>query len=302
MGIRFLCNSCQRRLNVEASQAGQYCFCPDCETEILVPLESTIEPSKRKQKRRHKKKPVREVEISPLTFEPQSMELQERSERLAAPAPSVAADVESRQEPVATGEAQTIEASGLFVTPKYGAGKPSVEAERISEFADTGKEKFEARINRNAPGLDDFVEDVESDAGQSDDTASFLLAKPIAKVGADPLKSDPNLVWYLRHKRLGEKGPLKAQQVEAMLESGQIRSGFIVWRQDWNDWLPAEEVFPELVEKPKPKSTYEIPGELNPHSEVSRKRRAQKWYWWSFVASAFLLVFVLFYFLFCFAT
>ena len=129
----------------------------------------------------------------------------------------------------------------------------------------------------------------------SPESESFLLSKPVAKIGSDPLKSNPDLVWILRHKRLGEKGPLKAREVEEMLENNQLRPGFIVWRQDWDDWLPIEEVFPQLAAKTQSGPAYEIPAELNPHSEVNRKRRARKWIWMCCSAAAFLLVAVLVY-------
>ena len=137
------------------------------------------------------------------------------------------------------------------------------------------------------------------DPDVADDTASeadsFLLSKPVAKVGDDPLKANPDLVWYLRHKRLGEKGPLKARQVEEMLEAKQLREGYIVWREDWNDWVPVEQVFPQLATGTNDTPAYEIPAELNPHSEVNRKRRARKQFLMCSFAAAFLLVVVLVY-------
>ena len=113
-----------------------------------MPLESTIEPARRIQKKlRGKRKPIAEVEISPVTSEQRSMELQESSERLASPVlasdtidagdasahPESTADVESQQEQATAVEAKTIEASGLFVTPKYAAGKLPDETEESPE-------------------------------------------------------------------------------------------------------------------------------------------------------------------------
>lgn len=277
MGIRFHCNYCEKRLNVKAKQAGEFCICPDCENEIKIPLESTIVPNfqKRKKKRRSKKFSDVEVDLSPSGMEANSIEL--------SPPPDEA--------------------------PAIVAASSIVSVAPVSDLADeTIVDQIE--LNDSTPDVLGGDESLDSDAAldqllgsdegeTTDETAeeseSFLLAKPVAKIGDDPLRTNPDLVWYLRHKRLGEKGPLRAQQVEEMLESGQIRAGYIVWREDWNDWVPAEEVFPSLVKPATNGSTYEIPEELNPHSEASRKRRAKKRFWMCFNAATFLLVIVLVY-------
>lgn len=48
MGIRFLCPSCGKRINVKEQQAGLRGFCPKCGAGIDVPLESTL-PAKNEQ-------------------------------------------------------------------------------------------------------------------------------------------------------------------------------------------------------------------------------------------------------------
>jgi uncharacterized protein YlaI len=286
MGIRFLCSSCQYRLNVKTKQAGQFCICPDCENEIQIPLQSTIEPIKKKRKRKGKRRGEKrshvEVEIAPLSPDQLSVELQ--------PSLSIASPYV---------EKKTIEDSALFVAPKP-SGEPAAQQDSdlpdsSSAVADSSLSDVAANVTDSASVPDDFLSGESDSSSQNFSEAdSFLLKKPTVKIEDDPLRSDPNLVWYLRHKRLGEKGPLKAAQVEAMLESGQLRTGYIVWREDWNDWVPVEKVFPELATKPSD-STYQIPDELNPHSEVSRKRRAQKRFWMCFNAAAFLIVILLVY-------
>ena len=285
MGIRFHCNFCEKRLNVKAKQAGEFCICPDCENEIRIPLESTIAPKLKKRKKKPHGKSFSEVDISPPAAEANSIEL--------SPVPD---------------EPPTIVAAGpsiVSVTPV----KPVAGAAHI---ANSNDETLVDQVEYNDSTSDLFGgdESLDSDAAldqllgadereisdeTSEESESFLLAKPVAKVGDNPLKANPDLVWYLRHKRLGEKGPLRAQQVEKMLENGQIRAGFIVWREDWNDWVPAEEVFPSLATVASGGPGYEIPQELNPHSEASRKKRAQRRFWLCFNAATFLLVIVLVY-------
>lgn len=319
MGIRFHCNHCQKRLNVKAKQAGEFCICPDCESEIQIPLESTIQLKKKRKKKRRRKSTV-EVDVSPLAdgtvADPNLNEPDSSNPIYQADVPA-AADVSavvsyaevsnSVEEETVTVETVTpdselalappaeprLSQSDTFPAPPAELERELFEEDSASESATFGNKEE----NDSAAVFDQMMGsscDLETESS-SEETESFLLAKPVVKIENDPFKGDPDLVWYLRHKRLGEKGPLKAGQVEAMLESGQLRRGYIVWREDWNDWLPVEQIFPELAETRKADPAYEIPADLNPHSEISRKRRFRKLFWMSLSAGAFLLVLVLVY-------
>lgn len=273
---------------MKAAQAGEFCFCPDCENEIQIPLESALKPPKqRKKKRRGERKPQIEIDLSPKTVVGNTKEL---DSRLADAPTIVSAPVNA---------ASTISAKGVSPPIDVGAESPSVsfvdQAELRDSSADAAFGDAEELDSKGA--LDQLLSSDEREIpdDNSAEADSFLLAKPVAKIGADPLKANPDLVWYLRHKRLGEKGPLRARQIEEMLEAGQIRAGHIVWREDWNDWVPAEDVFPSLAQSTGEAASYEIPDDLNPHSEASRKRRAKKRFWMCFNAAAFLLVIVLVY-------
>ena len=116
----------------------------------------------------------------------------------------------------------------------------------------------------------------------------FLLAKPKppeTRGKVDPIAEAPTRVWYFRSRELGEKGPLKGKVMQEHLDRGDVKIGCIVWREDWEDWAPAEKVFPSLAAKAKSKrmkekmhrafkdANYQIPDELNPQSELSKKRR-----------------------------
>jgi len=251
-----------------------------------------------------------EVEITPVEEEQFSVELDRPESSSSWPVGfSEAMTVVGRSPDVETPELppdpapatldanQTIDAlaPSLYVSPKRSGSSPVDEPNEVPETIDA-KEEAASADGGGVPLDSAAVMKALGDSSVSDsgDDDSFLLAKPVVKIEEDPLKSDPNLVWYLRHKRLGEKGPLKASQVETMLESGQLRVGYIVWREDWNDWLPVEKVFPQLAVEPA-ESSYEIPDELNPHSEVSRKRRSKRRFWMCFIAAAFLIVILLVY-------
>ena len=51
MGIRFLCEHCNRRLNVKQTQAGQVGLCIHCRKPLVVPHQSTLKPKARKSQK-----------------------------------------------------------------------------------------------------------------------------------------------------------------------------------------------------------------------------------------------------------
>ncbi|MFK7766080.1 MAG: hypothetical protein AB8B55_02475 [Mariniblastus sp.] len=119
-------------------------------------------------------------------------------------------------------------------------------------------------------------------------TELFMLDKPTppeSRGKVDPIAEAPNSVWYFRSHELGEKGPLKGKVMQKHLDRGDVAVGCVVWREDWEDWAPAELVFPTLVAQAKEdrrkarlkrafkEANYEIPDEVNPHSELRRRQR-----------------------------
>jgi DNA-directed RNA polymerase subunit RPC12/RpoP len=125
----------------------------------------------------------------------------------------------------------------------------------------------------------------------SESSDSFMLDKPAPPASrgkVDPIAEAPNRVWYFRSHALGEKGPLKAKAMQAYVDKGDVKVGCIVWREDWDDWLPAEDVFPALAaevvqSRRKEKlnrafkdANYEIPDELNPQSAYRQSLRKKR--------------------------
>ena len=116
----------------------------------------------------------------------------------------------------------------------------------------------------------------------------------------DPIAEAPQKVWYFRSKVHGEKGPLKGREMQEHLDKGDVKIGCIVWREDWEDWQPAERVFPPLVAKAEQielerqkRSGSKIPDELNPHSSLQRKRRLMKTIGFVAIAAGLLTIGVL---------
>jgi hypothetical protein len=223
MGIRFICQNCQERLNVKSTQAGQKGECPYCKNIITVPTDSSKSSADLANEEN--------VTVdSPLDIDSQILD--------AGLSGSIALE-----------SAEGLEAFSIPFTPQKVGAK------------DAGKDRVKA-------------------------ADSFLLDKPeppttLGKI--DPIAEAPRKVWYFRSKALGEKGPLKGREMQAHLDKGDVKIGCIVWREDWEDWQPAERVFPPLVALAEQieidrmtRTGDKIPDELNPHSVLQRRRRQMR--------------------------
>lgn len=258
MGIRFLCHNCERRLNVKATQAGEHGQCPHCHITVLVPQESTIPTSLQKAKQ------------------------QRRGERRAVGVDS-AVDLFDADEQI------TLDG------PLPGGSMPDYTEIPI---------EVPAKIDSTPYFLDELSDPAE------ESSELFMLDKPqlpnsLGKV--DPIAAAPNRIWYFRSKTLGEFGPLKGSAMQQFLDEGELSVGCIVWRDDWNDWMKAEKVFPTLAEQAKAirrdkrvqmateDASYQIPDELNPYSDVARRKRRRQWLFAIAIAGGVLLVSLLSY-------
>ena len=99
---------------------------------------------------------------------------------------------------------------------------------------------------------------------------AFTLDKPQPlgwEGGADPIAQKPRKIWYVRIPEQGEKGPLKGNRLREMLDAHEIPPDAAVWREDWDDWLAASDVFPELSPSNAP----------SPSAPRRRPRRRPGW-------------------------
>ena len=158
---------------------------------------------------------------------------------------------------------------------------------QVPEKSTVSSRKRKKSKRRNRKTADEFsIHDDERSTAVQSESDSFLLDKPRnpgIDPEEDPIADAPRKVWYIRHAKHSEKGPIKGKDLREMLDDGKVRPGSIVSREDWVDWLPVAEVFPEVptVQKP-PAATrsvfndpnYEIPGSMNP--EVRKAERQRK--------------------------
>ncbi|MFM8378379.1 MAG: DUF4339 domain-containing protein [Planctomycetia bacterium] len=61
------------------------------------------------------------------------------------------------------------------------------------------------------------------------------------------LAERPDLEWCIAFPGGEPTEPLSAESMQAWLESGQVTGTEVVWRSDWPEWLPARDVFPDVI-------------------------------------------------------
>ena len=248
MGIRFLCHNCENRLNVKKTQAGQEGECPHCMTTVMVPKKSTI-PSKRVKENQPRRRP------SHSESDDSFIELLNAEQETIVGTPA--------EEAAAQAAANGTNGSISGITSKRNKPKKKARKQISSEI-----------IRRPIQANDPFMLDKP--------------ALPDSMGTADPFANAENKVWYFRNREIGEKGPLKSKEMKEYLEKGDIDVGTIIWREDWEDWILSEKVFPTLAAKAKAirqqkmvkraheDANYTIPDEFNPHSRLNRRRRRNK--------------------------
>lgn len=228
MGIRFLCENCQKRLNVKAHQAGKSGKCPHCGKPIVVPLKSTLAEASDKPR----------------------------------------GDDFDTQPTTQFGQTRRFDSDEL--------GGTMTQAKPVRSTLD----EFVIPSDEQECGSDDSITLSSGDIPVADDS-SFLLGKPknpaLQPGGPNPIDEDPSRVWYIRHPREAEVGPIRGKQFRELMEQGKIKPGSYIWREDWQDWEKIGDVFTqyavpdaEIADRVFSDASYPLP---TPVSQVRAARR-----------------------------
>ena len=96
----------------------------------------------------------------------------------------------------------------------------------------------------------------------------------LASVLTSPaLLEAPDAVWYVRAGSGGQFGPATSAIMQTWLSEGRVRADAMVWREGWETWAPAQQVFPStniqrhLIAPTEPVTAWE---EISPPPVPSR--------------------------------
>jgi len=65
---------------------------------------------------------------------------------------------------------------------------------------------------------------------------------------APALLSDPNAVWYLQVPHGPQYGPATGAVVENWIQERRVSPNMLVWKEGWEQWIEAKNVFPDLIQ------------------------------------------------------
>ncbi len=252
MGIRFLCATCGHKLNVKSFLAGKRGVCPQCGEGLDIPFESQIT----------KQSPV----ANPV---------------------SVAAGVDA----VPAGLASP--ASDVVSMPVPAVSAPVPADVRISLPTPDVHEKVKKPLSRKAV-VSAAASPVDTPTADSDPLAvpmqpvqsaqilqSPQPATPVATpvevapaepVPVDPIDEAPDAIWYIRPSSGGQYGPARGDIMRKWMGEGRVNADSLVWREGWNDWSTAADIFPSLgagITPPVSAPTAPAPFPGSPASPVS---------------------------------
>lgn len=72
------------------------------------------------------------------------------------------------------------------------------------------------------------------------------VPEPVAAAPCDPIEEAPEAIWYVRPPSGGQYGPARGDIMRKWIGEGRVSQDSLVWREGWNDWRTAGQVFPGL--------------------------------------------------------
>lgn len=236
MGIRFHCPTCSHRLNVKAFLAGKRGVCPQCGAGLDIPLESQIE------------KKAKEGAEKKLAAKPPGREKSESvgSEDLMAVPVSSPASVDDVLTAVPGGSQITVPTSSV---PKADSAGTSPVASVSTAQAPSAPTSRTVPIQPVIP-----VQPVAP------------VATPVPAAPVDPIEESLESSWYVRPPSGGQYGPARGEIMRKWITEGRVSADSLVWREGWDDWLTASDVFPSLGSVSMPPVPAPAPAAVAPTS------------------------------------
>lgn len=224
MGIRFQCHHCGHPLHVKDFQAGRKGRCPECKGQFRIPqsdAQFSIDP-----------KAVQNAADSAITSS------------VSTNASSIATSS------LTTTDTVTQRASALRTTTGHRdtLGSESLNRESLSNQSlldqDSLPEQIMESPQSDANESTEFADSplaADGDSQQSQGDDGLIQPKVIAEA--------PSATWYVRPAAGGQYGPAPTEIMWQWLVEGRVGVDSLVWRDDWPEWHPANQVFAEFFDK-----------------------------------------------------
>lgn len=255
MGIRFTCPN-GHKLNVKSHLAGKRGFCPECGAKVLIPLEST-RPSAKQAK-------GTPSGVAPPPEETPTRETQPSADLLESEGPDATWYVQLPSEeqlgPATTDEMRTWISERRFDGeafvwcdgwPDWREAKevfPALAAPAATDKPTVMSEPAETQVQEEAapsPPQTVEAEPVATEPAATKSAEEAPVAKPpsVGSLASDPLKENPDGVWYVQPPGERQFGPAKNDLMRQWIDEGRVSNDSLVWCEGWPEWREAKEVF-----------------------------------------------------------
>lgn len=264
MGIRFLCSSCGKKLNIKVELAGKKGRCPKCNEKITIPKESSLE----------------QVE-DPPKFSENTSAANNSNESVSAKEIAVQVAVKpASQEP-----ASQKPKSSKPKSSKPDSPKPEPAA---TKRVNKSSRSTQSTASQNASAPKPSPQTIEAETAQKDSPPPLPSASdqteiegPAATPVAEPQpKTDvfaeaPEANWFVRPSSGGQFGPAEPDVMKGWLSEGRVGADSLVWREGWEEWQTAGDVFQEeLSAVAEPPTEQQIESRSSTSQSASQTNRS----------------------------
>jgi hypothetical protein len=285
MGIRFLCPTCGHRLNVKSFLAGKRGVCPQCGAGLDIPLDSQITKggSVPTEEELSAVPMTPSSPSSPSSPAPAgSPQAQPQHPGNAVPSLSDAEWLNDIKTGSPTGAGVGLpDVPGVDTmlgamrsrspdplgnsTPAptapskpLEAGPPTVPMRPATPFpvttpstpAATAQPAVPMRGSGTSPPAVPMTSRAATGNAQTGRTGPPAVPMPAAPVAVaaplDPIQEAPEAIWYVRPPSGGQYGPARGDILRKWIGEGRVSHDSLVWREGWNDWRTASQVFAGL--------------------------------------------------------
>ena len=220
MGIRFLCSSCGHKLNVKSFLAGKRGVCPQCGCGLDIPLESQI--SKQAPHAGANGGATAASATAPVVTVPPLDVVTDRE----SAAPQISVPTAAPREKVKKPPSRSAAAEEPTL-PAIGAGSDSGPLSVPMKPAQP--------IQPAVPVQP--AQPIQPEAA---------VASPVQAAPPDPIDEAPDAIWYVRPPTGGQYGPARGEIMRKWIGEGRVSADSLVWREGWNDWCSASDLFASL--------------------------------------------------------
>lgn len=242
MGIKFICDSCTKKLNVKSFLAGKRGVCPHCGCSVNIPLESQVGSRAKVDAAGNPDDGQDDIE-TPITIESGAANPNGDAESVAA----------AGSERPATGSLPTAETV------------PNVTIASVGGATQSG-----GSLGGTAVAAVPMAGTIPTAAPFAAAPMATPVSSPMAIAAAvtparDPISEAPHAVWYVQPPTGGRYGPANGEIMRRWIAEGRVSSDSLVWRDGWPEWRMARAAFPSLGGAPiaPPSSPPPLPNAMN---------------------------------------